>query len=81
MPWETLEKENGETIKYKPLVSMICAFCNGKATAIQFEDGGYGMTHTVPYCSEFTVMEPDVFLRENRKIFQKDIDEKKFEPN
>ena len=76
-----LTMEDGTELSYRPLVTIKCMFCGKQASMVEFEDGSMGVVHDVPYCAEFTVMDPLTFIQENRKRMEKDIAEGKFDPN
>lgn len=73
----TLELPDGTVLSYTPLVTFKCAFCGGIANMVEFDDASVGGTHTAPECAEFVAMDLVTFMRENRRIFEREIEEGK----
>lgn len=78
---EKIKMEDGSVLQYRALVAFKCIYCGLLATVVEFDNGGIGVLHEQPYCSEFMAMDPDIFVKKNREKFEKDIVEGKVAPN
>jgi hypothetical protein len=74
---EELKMEDGSIRRYKPIVKFRCIYCKRWATIADFLDANeenieMGVMHESPECSEFTIMDPVIFTRNNRQYYEKE---------
>lgn len=76
-----LKYDDGRVVHYNPLVKIKCIYCKQMATLVEFSDESMGVLHEQPSCVEFNAMDVLSYVQENRKYYQKEVEDGKYRPN